>query len=159
MFKEIAVNLAIKELGHGEEGSNNAGPHIEKYLNHLVEPPANWCTAFVCWIYYQAFGAPIYLNPPFEYTLSARNLLNQFSYSHNPKIWTDEIKPKRGDLIFFWRDKPNSWMGHVGIIEYVGPKWIGTIEGNKGSFPSKVSRHKYDKNNIPHFLGFGHINY
>jgi hypothetical protein len=159
MFKETALQIAIKEIGNGEQGENNSGPFVQKYLLGLVEPPTNWCAAFVCWCYYQAMGAPIYLLPPFPYTLSARKLMNELNKSDNIRIYVNKINPKRGDLIFFWRESPTSWMGHVGIIEYAGPKWIGTIEGNKGKFPSKVARYKYpaDTLKIPKFLAFGHI--
>jgi hypothetical protein len=156
-----ALNIAIEEIGHGEQGKNNAGPDVEKYLNGLAEPPANWCAGFVCWCFYHAYGAPTYLNPPFKYTLSARKLFNQFKYAatiRSDKLTTPN-NPQLADLIFFWRGSRDGWMGHVGIVEDVtGPdKFVHTIEGNRGAFPSKVGRYCYEMKNIKKLLGYGRV--
>jgi hypothetical protein len=174
-LKEAALEIAIGELGKGEEEDNNSGPDIEKYLNGLAEPPSNWCAAFVCWCYQKASGLSEILQhysinnlypttgllPPFDYTLSARNLFNQFKNEESigSQFLRTDKQPTPGDLLFFWRGNLGSWMGHVGIIEDVSSRFIHTIEGNKGKFPSKVSRYYYPANpdSISTFLGFGNI--
>ena len=167
-LKEIALNIAQGYLGKGEEGKNNSGIFIENCLWGLAEPPANWCAGFVCLCYYKA--TPTFneskenFKPtsfPFAYTLSARSLMNEFRNSTRKLsfIEPDTIeKLEPGDLIFFWRGDKNSWMGHVGIIEEIDNKFILTIEGNKGKFPSVVARYYYHVNHIPSLLGFGSVN-
>ena len=168
-LKQAALEIAIGEIGKGEYGSNNAGPDIEKYLNGLAEPPSNWCAAFISWCYLEAsFNRDIIKKNqimPFQYTLSARNLFNQFkkkaiNLGESLEGFVELTKePEPGDLIFFWRESPKSWMGHVGIIEKLDDKLIYTIEGNKGEFPALVKRCYYSKNpkSIPTLLGFGKV--
>jgi hypothetical protein len=156
------------ELGAGEEGTNNSGPFVHKYLNELAEPPANWCAAFVCWCIREAcnqFG----IEMPFEYTLSARRIFNIFR--NNGWIVEQHTEPIPGDLIFFWRGDVNGWMGHVGFVKdtyeerkiseidgsELYKKIVKTLEGNKGYFPARVNHYKYDYAHIPQFLGFGRL--
>jgi hypothetical protein len=94
------------------------------------------------------------------YALSARAMWNA----------THEVErvesPQPGDLIFFWRESPSSWMGHVGIVEEVVQKFPGvdtrsfsiirTIEGNKGKFPAKVARYEYTTP-VPQLIGYARI--
>jgi hypothetical protein len=157
-FANIEYNV-----GASEEGSNNAGPYVRKYLNELVEPPANWCSAFVCWCIKEACQA-LSISMPFEYTLSARKLFNIFKA--NDWILEKNVAPIPGDLIFFWRDNPLSWMGHIGFVKCIYEEEntplnyktiIKTIEGNKGYFPSKVNVYKYDYHTVPCLLGYGRI--
>jgi hypothetical protein len=160
MLKELALQIAIGELGNGEEGKNNAGPHIEKYLNGLAEPPANWCAAFVSWCYTQAAEINHYI-VPFQYSLSARAIMTEIKTTGKKMqdlVSFSKTNPKAGDLVFFWRDNPNSWMGHVGIIAFAGLNSINVIEGNVGKFPSKVKFTLY-KRDHERLLGYGHIKY
>jgi len=147
---EQVLLIAEGELGLGEEGENNAGPVIEKYLNGLAEPPANWCAAFISWCFYTA-SLELIWTPPFKYSLSARSIYNDFGF----KNWI-KLKPECGDLIFFWRESPSSWMGHIGIVTDVLRNSIRTIEGNKGVFPAKVARYSYTCP-VPQLLGYGRI--
>lgn len=153
---EQVLLIAEGELGKGEEGDNNSGPVIEKYLNGLAESPANWCAAFVSWCFKEAspklWTSKGYLpSMPFRYTLSAKAIYNDFKFRH----WV-ESDPECGDLIFFWRESPSSWMGHIGIVTDVLQNSIKTIEGNKGVFPAKVARYSYNYP-IPQLLGYGRI--
>ena len=152
---EKFLDIARAEIGKGEEGQNNAGPHVEKYLNRLIEPPANWCAAFVSWCIREALiktGNPA----PSKYFLSARAMWNAVPKSQRVEV------PQPGDLIFFWRESPSSWMGHVGIVEEVVQKFPGvdsiirTIEGNKGKFPAKVARYEYTSS-VPKLIGYARI--
>jgi len=163
-----ALSLAVMEFdaNAGEEGTNNSGPYIRKYLNGLAEPPMNWCAAFVCWCIKEACEN-LNISMPFEYTLSARKLHNIFKA--NGWAWKDiqEQEPQAGDIVFFWRgDNEFSWMGHVGFVldrydSEVSPgswkKVLQTIEGNKGYFPAHVNKYRYDATNVPQLLGYGRI--
>jgi hypothetical protein len=147
-----ALEFAIGEIGKGEEGENNAGPTVEKYLDGLAEPPANWCSAFVCWCYLQAANK-LQIKMPFRYTLSARNLFNQFKAGRG--LCLVEI-PEPGDLMFLWRESPDSWMGHVAMIEKRDDALNYVVEGNIGRFPSMVKRSYYPLNPT-NLLGFGRV--
>lgn len=161
------LQVAIQEMaaGAGEVGANNAGPWVEKYLNGIVEPPANWCAGFICFCIYEGFidkyshienhGVSEKIWIP-KYTLSARNLFSQFIASN--AIREGDETPEPGDLIFFWRDNPGSWMGHVGIVEKINGFELTTIEGNKGNFPAMVREYKYQNwKSIKTLLGFGKL--
>lgn len=150
----LVLDVAISEIGKGEKGKNNAGPDIEKYLNGIAEPPANWCAAFISYCFKTATDH-LDIGMPFEYTLSARHMMNQIEFKGTGTI--QKTDPEAGDLLFLWRGSKNSWMGHVGIIENVSEKFIHTIEGNRGSYPSKVRPEIYPINYIPCLLGYGRI--
>lgn len=152
--KALEVNLEELNAGAGEIGENNAGPFVEKYLNKIVEPPANWCAGLQSWCFREAakrLGVPM----PFPYSLGARKTYNYF----DKKGWIIHKDPWPGDLVFFWRNDINSWEGHVGIVETGavdnGEVYLLTVEGNRGAFPSKVARWSYDYFAIPQLLGFG----
>jgi len=157
-FNDLVLDIARQErdAGAGEVGENNAGPWIEMYVGDMAEPPVNWCCAFVCWCIMQGVIVSYKGDIPKwipEETLSVRNLLNQFR-EHKKLV----EQPQPGDIIFFWREDPKSWLGHVGIIEKVTGMEIITIEGNKGKFPSKVQNYKYTNwQTIPNLLGFGRL--
>lgn len=156
------------EIGAGEEGENNSGPFVHKYLNELAEPPANWCAAFVCWCYLEA-SKRFDVEMPFEYTLSARKIYNIF----REKNWIIDVhkSPQPADLIFFWRGDQYGWMGHIGFVKdiyeetktseldgtQIYKKWIKTLEGNKGYFPARVNHYKYNYANVPQLLGYGRM--
>ncbi|MEM7480840.1 MAG: CHAP domain-containing protein [Acidobacteriota bacterium] len=147
----LAVALAEMRDGAREQGANNSGPWIEKYLNGILDPPANWCAAFVSWCYDQhPNGAP------FRYSLGARNIREQF----RNKGWlydSEEVTPEPGDIIVWWRDQPNSWKGHIGLVHHVSAGIVYTVEGNKGGFPAPVNVFDYVQGRIDKLLGFGRV--
>lgn len=155
-----ALEYAIKEMkaGAGEIGENNSGPFIEKYLNGLCEPPANWCSAFISWCFSEA-SKELNIQMPFKYNLSAKSMFNEFKKMGQIKL----ITPEPGNIIFFWREDPKGWMGHVGIVKEILVDQLKCIEGNKGIFPSKVKIYTYNikdynyQNSISQFLGFGYL--
>ena len=163
--KILVVAIQEMEAGAGEIGANNSGPWVAKYLNGIVEPPANWCSGFICWCIDEAFSIiknyaklNVLEKWPWipKYTLSARNLFSQF-VAINAIREGDEI-PEPGDLIFFWRENPGSWMGHVGIVKELNGMELITIEGNKGNFPAMVRQYKYqNRKTIKTLLGFGRL--
>lgn len=134
------VALATEEIGNGEIGKNNAGKYVKLYNKGLE---AAWCAGFVSYILQQANFTGL------DYSLSAKSIYNQAKRKNRVAL-----TPKAGYLIVFWRDNPKSWKGHIGIVESVSKNYIFTIEANRGSFPAKVKRFTYNKNNIPQLLGY-----
>lgn len=150
---EAALQVAIEEMnaGAGEEGANNSGPWIIKYLHGLAEPPSNWCAGFVSFCYFEASNR-LNVQMPFNYSISAKGIYNQFKAANYLVA-----NPQEADIIFFWRENISSWMGHIGLVHHVenNTKLI-TIEGNRGSFPAKVCSWSYQLP-PPQLLGYGRV--
>jgi hypothetical protein len=158
-INEQALVVAQNELalGAGEEGANNAGPWVMKYLNGLMEPPGNWCMAFQSWNFREA-SKMLGIKMPFPYSLSVMRTFDFFT----KKGWIIEKDPWPGDLIFFWRGVDmDAGLGHVGIVEKGFKKnnkpVLQVVEGNKGFFPAHVARYQYNWNNVPRVLGYGRV--
>jgi len=134
------VKLAQVEIGNGEVGGNNKGEFVKLY-NKGFE--ASWCAGFVSYILSKANVVDL------GYKLSAKAIWNEA----RELGWTVEV-PQAGDLIVFWRESPNSWKGHIGIVEKVDDDYVYTIEGNKGKYPAKVKRFKYNINDVSKLIGY-----
>ncbi len=150
----LAAAIGEMQAGAREIGTNNSGVWVEKYLNGIVPPPANWCAGFVSWCYGHAPGGI-----PFRYSLGARDIRNQFQR----RGWTfdasDEEQPAPGDIIVWWRGRPEGWQGHIGLVHHCSHGIIYTIEGNKGGFPAPVRMFDYVVSRIDRLLGFGRVGY
>ncbi len=147
-----ALKVGFKELRASavEIGANNSGKWVKKYLNGIVDPPANWCAAFVSYCFEQSGEMP------FKYSLGARNIRNQLK----KKGWTYEdvtVEPLPGDIVFWWRGRPKGWQGHIGLVWMVENGILHTLEGNKGAFPARVNTFQYVLSRMPKVLGFAHI--
>lgn len=143
-----ALRIAVAEAaaGRGESGGNNMGRDVDKYLNGLVNPPANWCAGFVCWCLSQS--GPM----PFGYTVSARSIRTKaiaagLTTYNDPTV----TAPLPGDIVVWWRESLQSWKGHVGFVHHVANGRIYTIEGNK---TSKVEGFSYPLAGMDRLLGF-----
>jgi len=143
-----ALAIAVREAaaGRGESGGNNLGPDVNKYLNGIIEPPANWCAAFVSYCLKES--GPM----PFAYTLGARSLLTK-AKSAGLTTFTDPFAtpPEPGDIIVWWRVKVSSWEGHTGFVHHVNQGRLYTIEGNK---TSRVEGFDYPLVGMEKLLGF-----
>ena len=146
-----ALTAALGELaaGRGEIGGNNMGPDVAKYLHGIVQPPADWCAAFVSWCF-QNSGQDM----PYKFTLGARDTLQQL----RKKGWgispNDSAPPLPGDVIVWWRGSPTGWQGHIGLIHSYSDGIVRTIEGNK---TPKVGTFTYTLGSISRLLGFARV--
>jgi hypothetical protein len=130
-------------------GDDNRGPFVRKYLNGLGEEGDNWCAGFVSWCF-----SPTEAEVPFKYSVGARNLLNQFKrkgWAHAPG---SDYQPLPGDIVVWWRERADGWLGHVGLVHQIKDGMLYTIEGNKGP---KVQGFSYVKSRMDKLLGFGHV--
>lgn len=150
----LAVAFAERDAGAREIGSNNNGDFVRKYLHPNGKPPLPWCAGFVSWCYSQ--------HPqgcPFNYSLGARDILNQFTR----RGWRiDPSKgqmPAPGDIVVWTRDAPgNPHAGHIGLVVELSEGGIlYVIEGNKGPFPAPVRIFDYVYSRMTNLLGFGRV--
>lgn len=151
-----ALAAAIGELkaGAGEIDGNNCGPWVRKYLGPAGLPEGNpWCASFVSWCYLQTCGGDKSAMP-FAYCPGARNLLQEFKV----KRWTyapnSGYQPQPGDIVVWWREKLEGWLGHVGFVHQLKDGMLYTIEGNKSP---QVQGFSYVFSRMEKLLGFGHV--
>jgi hypothetical protein len=144
----LAIALQEYSAGHGEEGGNNRGPHVRKYLNGLAPEGSSWCAGFVSWCFQQS--GPM----PFDYTVGARDVLRQLRQAKMGVTPTDTDPPRPGDVIVWWRKAPTSWEGHVGLVLGYQGGVLTTIEGNK---TPKVGVFRYTFAKIDQLLGFARV--
>ncbi len=135
------LEIARMEIGHGEQGGNNLGPDIKRYGQGKDGEP--WCASFVSYCLNEAGIDEL------GYPMAAKVIWNK-----GRKLGWQVKEPQSGDLICFWRVKPTSWQGHVGVIVSVTQTEIRTVEANLGVFPSIVKERTYAKNDIPRLLGY-----
>jgi hypothetical protein len=130
----LGVALAHADFKVREEGGNNRGPMIRKYLESL-DPPikvdAPWCAAAVqYWSDVAARG------------LGIRNPLDAVKHEALVQSYYDEFKidvlgpavrPEPGDLALFKFEKSERW-NHIGLVAQ--PPTVGSmgwfVEGNTG---------------------------
>jgi uncharacterized protein (TIGR02594 family) len=48
------------------------------------------------------------------------------------KVGTEVKEPEIGDVVVFWRNKPDSWEGHVGLFISKSDGMVFTLGGNQG---------------------------
>lgn len=131
------VEVAVGELGKGEISGDNKGAEVKKYTKGQE---VAWCAAFVSYVRSRSGDKSNYL-------LSAKSYWEIYKEKRVKN-------PKPGDIICFYRGSRSGNRGHVGIVEKVDDKYVYTIEGNKGAYPAKVKRLRYEKDNIPKLLGY-----
>jgi len=146
-----ALAVAIAELQEEarEIGGNNRGLWVRKYLHGLAPEGNPWCAAFVSWCYAQHPGAM-----PFDYTLSARDLLNQFRRRGWAYDLAAGITPAPGDIVVWWRGQPSGWQGHAGLVYGCKDGMLYTIEGNR---TARVQGFSYVLSRMEKLLGFGRV--
>ena len=150
-----ALQFAINELnaGAGEQGGNNKGPWIRKYLQPAGLAEGNsWCAAFISWCFLQAAGSDK-KSMPFKYTAGARNIYNQlkqkgFIYDAN------NAQPLPGDIVTWWRVSIASGFGHIAIVHHFKDGFLYTLEGNKAA---NVAGFSYVKTRMDKLLGYGRV--
>lgn len=154
-FAENALKIAIEELGLGEEGGNNSGPHVAKYK--LIEDDGDpdddgaWCAAFVSWCCEEACRR-LDRGLPFKRSQGAKQLFKRIGM-----CGSFVTEPQPGDVVCWDRGKKGSWQGHIGFVEKVEGGILHTVEGNVGAYPSKVRRFMHDLSRETRLEGFARL--
>ncbi len=148
-----ALDVAIENLGRGEEGGNNSGGFVET-LHGLQfdgddDDDGAWCAAFVSWCFERAckrIGADM----PFQRSRGAKSLYRKIGTAGK----FIDLDPQPGDVVCWDRGVKGSWQGHIGIVERCENGILYTVEGNVGRFPSVVRRFAHNLDLQPRLEGF-----
>ncbi len=133
----MALEVALGELGQGETRGNNRGPRITVYRRGL-DVDAPWCAAFVSWCFEEA-AERLLIEMPFERSHGAKRLFRIIARA-GYRVET----PARGDVVLWDRGAAGSWQGHVGIVSAVEGNVFRSVEGNRGTFPSRVREYLHE---------------
>lgn len=149
---EKLIATAEVELGYLEKKSNknlddktaNAGSsNYTKYNRDLKEwtgvgsISAQWCQAFVDWVFITAFGLDGAKKLIYTWTNYTPTGSGAFK-KRGRYIKRGAGKPKRGDVIYFYSSAKGR-IGHVGIVYKVSGNKVYTIEGNTSGASSLVT--------------------
>ncbi|MCG6122909.1 MAG: CHAP domain-containing protein [Microvirga sp.] len=157
-FGDVALSVAREEAarGAGEAAGNNRGADIRAYLDGRATEGSDWCAGFVSWCHREG-ARRLGRAMPFRYSLGARDIRNQFrerGWDYSPSA---AHPPRPGDIVVWWRGAVSGWQGHIGLVERCVDGILTTIEGNRGPFPSRVSRYRYVLGRMERLLGFGRV--
>ena len=145
--KLSAYEIAEKEIGVKED--SRQGRHSPRVINYLMtvgnyrNDETAWCAAFVNWCLFQSglHGT---------YKPNARSFIELLSKPG----WVEVARhqARKGDIVVLWREKVDSWKGHVGFFEsWQGQDFVRLLGGNQDNsvclklYPShrilKIIRH------------------
>ena len=136
--QEQIINLASKYIGLQEILGDNDNPIIMNMFKEIGQSwvkhdETSWCSCFINFIAYR-------LNLIKSGKLNARSWLDVGIKTENPIP---------GDIVIYWREKPDSWKGHVGI--FMGYNQYGNIFTLGGNQHNEVNITVYSKDRL---LGF-----
>ena len=147
-----ALEVAIENIGKGEEGGNNSGEFVEMLHQRDYDGDPDddgaWCASFVSWCFEQA-SKELNVDMPFQRSSGAKSLYRKIGASGE---FVDSPEP--GDVVCWDRGVKGSWQGHIGIVEKCENGILHTIEGNVGRYPSVVSRFVHNLDLQPRLEGF-----
>jgi hypothetical protein len=147
-----ALDVAIENLGKGEEGGNNSGEFVEMLhkKNYDGDPDDDgaWCAAFVSYCF-EAACERLGVDLPFRRSTGAKSLFRKIGAAG--EFVTD---PQPGDVVCWDRGVKGSWQGHIGIVERCENGILYTVEGNVGRYPSVVRRFAHNLDLQPRLEGF-----
>ncbi len=118
------IEIALAEYGITESVGDIHNPRILQYFKDIgqqwvQDDETAWCSSFANWIALKSGYA-------FSGKLDARSWLS---------VGTPTHRPTKGDIVVFWRERKNSWKGHVGF--YIGHsedgKQIYCLGGNQNN--------------------------
>jgi len=106
------TETAMSQYGITEVPGIEHNQEILKYFSEIGHEWVfiNWCAKKSCL--------------PYSGKLDARSWLN---------VGTEVQEPVVGDIVVLWREKKNSWKGHVGIFVRVAGNSIYILGGNQNN--------------------------
>lgn len=160
------LEIASGQIGRGEEGRNNAGRSVALYkgVADVRNDLGPWCASFVSWCLANALGghpsAASYLGVSLEVWQKKRHgarWLWRQARKRGGAVPYENVQP--GDWVLWDRGQEGSWQAHLGLVEHATSDTYSTIEGNRGPFPSLVSRYTYrfDEARKDRLIGFARL--
>lgn len=149
---QLAVKVAIKNIGGGETTANNKGLFITAIGG---KQGMEWCALFAGHCYRRAYELAGQEPPAWLYRRKgvaepgALRLWNGMA-AHGISTRDADTICAPGDLVLWRRNGGH----HIAIVEYHEDGITHTIEGNVGRFPAKVKRLVHDVTKEPHVKGF-----
>ena len=136
VYQAKVMDISASQYGVNEFEGSDHNKDVIKYFketghNHIKKDETSWCSAYMSWC---AKKAGMF----YSKSLLARSWL---------KIGTRIMIPQPGDIVVFWREKVNSWEGHVSIYLYEDKEsnQIFCLGGNQDG---KVCVAQYPSNNV-----------
>ena len=135
------LHTLLKEYGELEIPGDNHNERILEYFKEIghkwvKNDETAWCSAVMNW--------------------AAKVSGYEYSGKLNARSWLDvgeEItEPELGDVVIFWREKEDSWKGHVGVFIRKKNNIIWVLGGNQGNM-LRISA--YSKKRV---LGYRRLN-
>ena len=174
---EKLIATAEKEIGYLEKKSNkdldnktaNAGSNNYTKYNRDLKAwtgvgsiNAQWCQAFVDWVFIACFGVEVakkLLGVFTNYTPTGSNAFKK----KDKYIKRGKGTPKRGDVIYFYSTAKGR-ISHVGIVYKVSSTTVYTIEGNTSGASTLVTngggvKKKSYKLTSTYIDGYGSVDY
>lgn len=152
------AEIALQEYALGGVESQrgcNCGPQIDKYTEGN---PGQWCTSFASWVANQA-GSPLIDERTKSWRFSNSRLFTEHLKTHGTfytreQIIQQNIQPKVGDFVVFWRGNVEDNLGHIDVVVSVNPDGSANLIG--GNIRDRiVYREHLPYLNYYGFLGFG----
>jgi peptidoglycan hydrolase-like protein with peptidoglycan-binding domain len=140
----LEVAMAEASAGRGEQGSDNHGPDVRRYLAGEGNEGDSWCAGFVSYCFREALGH----NAVFGYRVGAQSVHQRMKALGHAYQASLANPPLPGDIITWRRVDPadpvgSAWKGHVGIVHGFQNGILWTVEGNRGNYPSLVKPFNY----------------
>ncbi|TDQ27617.1 TIGR02594 family protein [Tenacibaculum caenipelagi] len=117
------IEIALSQIGIKEIVGRQDNPEVLKYFNEIgydgskLKDETAWCSAFANWVCKKA-------GLPYTCKLNARSWL---------KVGCKTDTPRIGDIVVLWREKPDSWKGHVGFFIREDVDYIYVLGGNQSN--------------------------
>lgn len=174
---EKLIRTAEAEIGYLEKKSNanldsktgNAGSNNYTKYNRDLKSwtgvgslSAQWCQAFVDWLFIAAFGLELAKKLIYVWTNYTPTGSDAFK-KRGRYIRRGKGKPKPGDVIYFYNSSKGR-IGHVGIVYKVTSSKVYTIEGNTSGASTLVTngggvRKKSYSMSSSYIDGYGSVDY
>lgn len=134
------LQIAVAELGQKEIAGSGNNAAIVNYAKEsgftwVNDDETPWCSIFVNWVAMKAGVSRSKQANARSWLLVGQNV---------------DLLPAPGDIVIFWRNKPQAWEGHVGIFFdfSIGGEKVFCLGGNQGN---QVSVSAYPADTV---LGF-----
>lgn len=151
---QIALNEYRKDVYEMPMGCN-CGPEIDKYTQGYR---AQWCTMFASWVANEA-GTPLQNKKANSWRLVnsrdfAVSLAENGTWYSREEIIENNLQPKVGDFIVYWRGDFEDNLGHVDVVVDIDTR-IGTAGLIGGNLEGRVKYRNFPYLQNYGFLGFG----